>query len=69
MIHSASPQPPPSSDCRLMLKFWDGRTYALTLCVKIVMAVVGHVDQLDRQRVESYSFPLLTMLFVQQTSF
>ena len=35
MIHSASPQ---SHDCRLILKFWDGRTYAgRTLCVKIVI--------------------------------
>ena len=26
MIHSASPQSPVGSDCRLILKFWDGRT-------------------------------------------
>ena len=40
---------PAGSDCRLILKFWDGRT----LCVKIVITttgtVVGLVDQQNRE--------------------
>ena len=42
------------SDCRMILKFWDGqtngqayvRTYVRTICVKIVITTgVGRVDQ------------------------
>ena len=31
------PTVPAGSDCRLILKFWDGRTYRRTLCVNIVI--------------------------------
>ena len=31
------PTAPAGSDCRLILKFWDGRTDGRTLCVKIVI--------------------------------
>ena len=31
------PTVPAGSDCRLILKFWDGRTDGQTLCVKIVI--------------------------------
>ena len=31
------PTVPAGSDCRLILKFWDGRTDRRTLCVKIVI--------------------------------
>ena len=31
------PAVPAGSDCRLILKFWDGRTDGRTLCVKIVI--------------------------------
>ena len=40
MIHSASSQSRPA----VILKFWDGRT----LCVKIVITVVGLVYQQDQ---------------------
>ena len=52
MIHSAQPIVPAGSDYRSILKFFDVWTDGRTTCVKIVITVVGLVDQNNERKKE-----------------